>query len=238
MAIDPRIPLMGQQINLPEIMQNAQTMRVREMQMRELERKQKQQATLADLLPRAMTGDKDALAGVAATGDPDAYFKIKTHLDSLGKDEREREANRWKAAAPTLVRMKTMPYEQRRAFLQHSAPMLQASGWTPEELMSFDPTDQSIDALGTAAMTVAQVQDSQKIDWHPIGERGSFATDNMGNPTGEGNPFAGGGGQSAPSAAPAQTKVLGGKTYYQTPDGKWHDSPPEGGAGSNVGGNF
>ncbi len=35
-----------------------------------------------------------------------------------------------------------------------------------------------------------------------------------------------------------QTKVLGGKTYYQTPDGKWHDSPPEGGAGSNAGGNF
>jgi hypothetical protein len=60
-------------------------------------------------------------------------------------------------------------------------------------------------------MTVAQVLDSQKITWHQVGERGSFAVDNMGNPTGEGNPFVPGA-QTAGPPPPPGFVVDGGPT--------------------------
>jgi hypothetical protein len=78
-----------------------------------------------------------------------------------------------------------------------------ASGWSPQELQGFDPTDQNVDALSTAAMTVDQVVGANKLNWQPIGENGSFATDNMGNPVGSGNPFAPQ--QSKPAQPPSGT---------------------------------
>lgn len=221
--IDASIPLGYKGFTLADLMDDAQKVQMRQMQMGVMQRKQDQQAKLSDLFPKAINGDQEALNGIAGV-DPDTYLRVRKLLADDGDATGERTRKKYQAAGPLLMRMKSMPYEQRRAFVQQASPVLLANGWKPEELSGFDPTDQAIDSLSTAMMTVGQVIDSQKISWHPVGENGSFATDNLGNPTGAGNPFAGG-------AAPTQTKTIGAKTYYQTPDGKWHDDMP-GGAGS------
>lgn len=46
---------------------------------------------------------------------------------------------------------------------------------------------------------MSQFIDQQKIRWMQVGENGSFAIDNMGNPVGSGNPYA----PQAPATAPA-----------------------------------
>ena len=116
-------------------------------------------------------------------------------------------------------------YAQRGAFMQSAAPALIANGWTPQELQSFDPTDEHVEALSSAAMTVGEVTDSMKLNWHPIGENGSFATDQFGNPTGSGNPFApsstplpsGGGGQSG-NNNPGALRVPGSTQFQNFPN--------------------
>lgn len=122
-------------------------------------------------------------AGLAALGsvDPEAAFKVREHLAKLSADQRELEGKKYTALGPLVLRAQKMPYEARKSFITAAAPYLQAQGFTPQEIMSFDPTDQNIQALGTAAMTVPQVLDSMKIEWHQQGEQPSFATDSMGN---------------------------------------------------------
>jgi hypothetical protein len=144
--------------------------------------------------------------GALARINPEAAMKVQKYFDSLDESGRKREESKWKAAGPVLMRLKTIPPEQRAAFAQAALPQLQAAGWTPEELANVDLSDQSIDALATTAMTVDQVLDSQKLRWNPIGENGSFATDHLGNPVGEGNPFA----PQARKGPPQQTESLGG----------------------------
>lgn len=121
---------------------------------------------------------------------PEMGFKVQQYLGSLDDASRKRETAKWEAAAPLLTQAKQIPYEQRRAFILNAAPALMANGWTQEELASFDPTDDRISALSSVAMTVEQVIEANKLQWHQIGEQGSFATDQMGNPVGAGNPFA------------------------------------------------
>jgi soluble lytic murein transglycosylase-like protein len=106
-----------------------------------------------------------------------------------------------------------------------------ANGWTPQELQSFDPTDQNVDALSSAAMTVNEVISGQTLKWNPIGENGSFATDQFGNPVGAGNPFAPQTPQPQPNndavfgaliqqESGGQAGIKGPKTVYGVPLGK------------------
>jgi hypothetical protein len=239
--IDASIPLQAKTIDLAGIMHDAQAYRMRDMQMQQMQRQQQRDQQLSDLLPRAVQGDQAALQGVAST-DPDTYMKVRAFLAKSGDATGELAKKKFGAAGPLLVRMKAMPYEQRKAFIQQAAPVLMANGWTPEELAQFDPSDQAIDALGTTMMTIGQVLDSQKISWHPIGEQGAFATDAMGNPTGAGNPFAGGAapapqGSSGPRmvSSPEEARRLPPGTPFRTPDGRIM-RVPGGGSGNAAGG--
>lgn len=222
------------------VAQNQQN-RARQMQMDQMQRQQQRDQQLSDLLPRAVQGDQAALQGVASV-DADTYMKVRAFLAKSGDATGEMAKKKYEAAGPLLVRMKAIPYEQRRAFIQQAAPVLMANGWRPEELAQFDPSDQAIDSLGTAMMTIGQVLDSQKISWHPIGEQGAFATDAMGNPTGAGNPFAGGAapasqGSSGPRmvSSPEEAKRLPPGTPFRTPDGRIM-RVPGGGSGNAAGG--
>ncbi len=191
MTIDASIPLQVKLYDFLDDERKRQQIRESQFGIEQKRTEAQQKSRLSELLPKAFDGDKDALTGVAQA-DPELYMKVKTHLGTLGSEGAKREKAKWDAAGPVLARAKAMPYETRRAFIQQAAPILMANGWSQEELAGFDPTDQAVDAMSAAGMTMAQVLDSQKVTWHPVGERGSFATDNMGNPTGEGNPFAGG----------------------------------------------
>lgn len=143
--------------------------------------------------------------GLSALGavDPEAAFKVREHLSKLSADQRELEGKKYSAIAPLVLKAQKMPYEARKGFIQSAAGYLQAQGWSPEEIASFDPTDQNIQALGAAVMTVPQVLDSMKTDWKQIGgNRGGLAAfDYMGNPVGSGNPYAGA--AVNPQAAPS-----------------------------------
>jgi hypothetical protein len=193
MAIDPSIPLQFKGVDIGAIMAQQQENQLRQLQLQAAQQKIQQDTAERDAYGQLFAGGgnpSSADLGALARVNPEAAFKVKQYFDGLGEDQRKMEAAKYKAAGPLLVQMQQMPYEQRRAFIQAAAPALQASGWTQQELQSFDPTDQNVKALSTAAMTVDQVISSNKIDWHSIGENGSFATDSMGNPTGSGNPFA------------------------------------------------
>src|SRR4051812_41351312 len=55
--------------------------------------------------------------GQLARVNPQAAMQIKKYFDGMDDDTRKREVDKYKAAAPLLVRIKQMPYEQRRAFI-------------------------------------------------------------------------------------------------------------------------
>lgn len=200
MAIDPSIPLkimlpnfLEDEVRRQQILSAEQGRRLREQEMEERRAEREAYGQIfsgGDSVGGAMSRPSQQSLGALARVNPEAAMKVQQYFNTLDERGRKREEAKWKAAAPILVRMKQMPYEQRRQFLQSAAPVLMGNGWSSEELSSFDPTDQNVEAISSAAMTVNEVVDSQKIDWHPIGENGSFATDQLGNPTGSGNPFA------------------------------------------------
>lgn len=144
----------------------------------------------AGAMPGQPARPDSAKIGALMRVNPAMAFQVQKYFDGLGEDQRKHESDKWKAAGPLLVQMQQMPYAQRHQFMAAAAPALIANGWRPEEIQSFDPTDQNVHALAATAMTVDQVINSNKLDWHPIGENGSFATDQFGNPVGSGNPFA------------------------------------------------
>jgi hypothetical protein len=202
MPIDPSIPLGFKGVDVGELLANQQNNELRKLQLQEARMKIENARAEKDAYGQIFggmsanstggpfTAPSAQSLGALARVDPQAAMQVKKYFDGLDEDSRKRQTDKWKAAAPTLLRLKQVPYEQRGAILQNAAPILIANGWSPQELQTFDPTDQKVDALASAAMTVDQVISSNKLDWHPIGENGSFATDNMGNPVGAGNPFA------------------------------------------------
>jgi soluble lytic murein transglycosylase-like protein len=211
MPVDPR---MFAPIKIGDILERGQQRELRKMQIEnekaEIEGKRAERDAYAQVFSGGM--DESGVLGrpnrqslgALARVNPEAAMKVQKYFDSLDESGRKREESKWKAAGPVLMRLKTIPPEQRAAFAQAALPQLQAAGWTPEELANVDLSDQSIDALATTAMTVDQVLDSQKLRWNPIGENGSFATDHLGNPVGEGNPFA----PQAPKGPPQQSESL------------------------------
>jgi hypothetical protein len=131
----------------------------------------------ASAVPSLNTG---ALAQYFAL-DPDGAKDVASFVQGLDKTQRETMAAKYKAAGPVLVRAQQLPYAQRRGLIEAAKPALLGQGWTEQEIGAFDPTDQNLNGLATAAMTVEQVVDANKITWHQRGEAPSFATDSMGH---------------------------------------------------------
>lgn len=203
MAIDPSIALGFKGVDIGELMARQQNAELRRIQLENERMKMDESRAEKEAYGQIFGGGPNANGSMSLGGamshpnlgslarvNPEAAMKVQQYFNTLDEHSRKREEAKWKAAAPLLVRMRQMPYEQRRAFIQSASPVLMGNGWSSEELSSFDPTDQNVDAISAAAMTVNEVVDSQKMNWHPIGENGSFATDQFGNPVGSGNPFA------------------------------------------------
>lgn len=186
--------------NLGEILERRQNNELRKMQIEEHKAEIAAKKAEQDAYGQVFSGGMDesgALGrpnrqslGALARINPKAAMEVQKYFDSLDEASQKREEAKWKVAAPLLAQVQSVPYEQRRQMIQQAAPILMAHGWSQEELMGVDPTDDFIKAASSTAMTVEQVRNGQKLNWHPIGENGSFATDDLGNPVGEGNPFA------------------------------------------------
>lgn len=221
MAIDPSIPLQFRGIDLGAMMERQQNAELRRMQIENARMEMDEHKAEKEAYGQIFGGGPNANGsmsyggasrpnlGALARVNPEAAMKVQQYFSSLDEQSRKIEGAKYKAAGPVLLRMKQMPYEQRRAFLQSAAPALMANGWSQQELMQFDPTDQNVDAISTAAMTINEVVDANKIDWHPIGENGSFATNQLGDPVGSGNPFAPQGGQPGQSGGGTLNDVFG-----------------------------
>lgn len=206
--------------NLGDIIERNQAMQLRRMQMEQAREERDAQRAEKEAYGQIFSGGMDERGalrrpdgqtlGNLARINPKAAMEVQQYFNSLDENSRKREEAKWKAAGPLLVQAQQMPYEQRRQFIMSAAPVLTANGWSPDEIAQFDPTDENVKSLSTAAMTVEQVLGANKLTWHPIGENGSFATDQFGNPVGEGNPFA-------PQARPAPQGQPGNMQSFRDP---------------------
>jgi soluble lytic murein transglycosylase-like protein len=180
--------------NLGDILTQAEQIksaRLRDqMAQQQMQDQQAERQALGQLFGGSNPTPNSPAIGALMRVNPQMGFQVQKYFDGLSEDQRKREADKWKVAAPALTDMMQIPYAQRRDYLQRAAPVLTANGWTPEELQSFDPSDENLRALAHSAMTVNEVIDANTLKWNPIGENGSFATDQFGNPVGSGNPFA------------------------------------------------
>lgn len=131
--------------------------------------------------PQDMTADWEAvgqwkpeLAYQLKRDQEERAWKIREQLATLGERERELENTRWKAAAPLLVQMQSVPYEQRRGLLQSAAPVLMANGWSNEQLSRFDPTDDQLQGLIAVSKTVEQAISANEPKYMAIPQGGTL----------------------------------------------------------------
>lgn len=197
-----------------------------------LQAKQQQQLQAIAQREQADKLRKRQLIPLAAKGDPNAQLELlgidyetANKLDERAKKQALDGAKYVADAAFDIVQR---PPEQRAAawdaYIDQGAAqfpnLLQFKGkYTPEALQG----------LVAQAGQMKEWQTFQQPHYTPVGE-GGLAGFQYGKPIEKGGqpqnfgPAAGGQGG-------VTSKVVGGKTYYQTPDGKWHDDMP-GGAGS------
>lgn len=95
-----------------------------------------------------LTGARTA---ALAVGDMD-YAK---QLGEMSEDQRKEMAAKAKILAPLYPHLETMPYEERKAFLQQVAPRLAAHGIPADTITGYDPTDENVraDRLLTEKLT-------------------------------------------------------------------------------------
>ncbi len=246
MAIDPSIAIRAGNAgwSLGDILQQAEQSKFRNQQMQmqrqqfeqqqaEVQRQQQANTSLANLAATYKPGTGYDMQSAAAQqyrqADPSGYVGI---LDKMDTQQREHlkaglddigSAVQWtqneqdwakvqQHYAPYIPEIASIPYANRQEVLLKVNKLGEYLKATAPELKSVEP--------GGGLYSVGKDGSGFKVVVAP-----NDGSQSLGAPAG-GQPGG------------LQTKVLGGKTYYQTPDGKWHDSPPEGGAGSNVGGNF
>lgn len=93
------------------------------------------------------------LAAATETGDP-ATIEAVMKLDK-GVREQKKEATDALGGFAFGLRTK-VPYDQRKALIQQNIAGLQAAGFTPEQIASFDPTDANLDGVVSQMQTLDQ----------------------------------------------------------------------------------
>ncbi len=169
---------------------------------------------------------------------------VAKQISELDDDQRKRVSDMYKAAAPFAYQAKSLPPEQRPAYLESIKPQLKAAGWDDSHLANFDPSDAGLDSVITSASTIEQLIDRNKFTWHQEGERPSFATNAMGMPVGSQNPYAQHGTvkpETAHVSDQASYDAVPPGATYTTPDGHVRVKPgaqAQGGQTQPASGNF
>lgn len=139
---------------------------LQQLQMRDLQQgetklrlQQQQLSRRAELGKLAASGDVGgARRGALSAGD----LELADAFGKLDEQQRAMVGNKIKAAGPVLLAASQVPYEQRRQVIGSAAQGLLAAGWTPQELESFDPTDQAIQGIVAQNRTVEGILSERK----------------------------------------------------------------------------
>lgn len=110
-----------------------------------------------------MDDPRRAAAVQALGGDLDQATALVDWADRADERERQEAISRASVMAPVLANVAALPYEQRRAAIQGQAQALGAAGFTPEQIQSFDPTDQNIRALTDSVLGLEKVLGSYSM---------------------------------------------------------------------------
>lgn len=189
------------------------------MQIKQQQIEQQRVQRIGQVQQRAAQGDPAALAELSGL-DFDAWSKLDTKSQAKFKQQTD-------YIGEAALAISQLPEDQRpgawESYIENGVRqgmegLAQYKGkYSPETLNG---------ALASAGK-IKQFLDTQKIDWHQVGERPSFATDAMGRPIGSQNPYSASVGTApAPSgdiptiADPAQAKQLPPGTQFRTPDGR------------------
>lgn len=201
--------------------------------------------------PPAPTPDPATLRNAAIDADPTGFLamqkQIDEHLASANKEQLARAADTTNAVAIVGQQALSLPYPQRRAFIQAQSAYLMQHGFDANAIASFDPTDDNIhmqvgQALGVktqaeqllAAQRLAEDRRHHLIDEGQGAQRIGLEGANVGIAAGhlaiDRSREAREAGKSAPGAGgppPATVRTLpnGGKAYRNPANGKWYDNP-------------
>lgn len=161
------------------------------MGIREDQEKRKRETAATELARRAASGDNAALQEMMVSN-PDAFKTI----DGATK-ARMKEANDFLGNA--AMQISRLPEEQRAATWSQYVQQAESGGMDiPSYLEAYSP--QALNTAVARAGMVNELLNSQKVVWHQVGERPSFATDAYGQPVGSDNPYnAGTGGEVTPA---------------------------------------
>jgi hypothetical protein len=91
--------------------------------------------------------------------DPAGAREFLTTWSSMNEAQQAIATQRFTAAIPVLTQALSVPYEQRRAFIQQQSADLIANGWSAEEIASFDPTDTNTQLMIRRGLPLAQQRD-------------------------------------------------------------------------------
>jgi hypothetical protein len=162
-----------------------------------LDQQQRSRQVAASAGQHVASGDFSGAGAVAAkSGDLDLMRTIQ----GLSQEQRQQAAARSQALGGLYVQARQMPYEQRRQFIASVRDrLINEIGIPPDQIDSYDPTDQRLDADIATGMTMAQALEQNSIHWQTIPGVGAFATDGRGMPTVPGQQ-----GQPAPQVPQAQ----------------------------------
>ncbi len=148
-----------------------------------------------------------------------AYINAPEY-QKLGETEKKQADEGYKVLGQTAFHILQMPLEEQGPALQQALRQFNLEGKVDT---SQGPEQTLLYALAKAGM-LDQWETFKQPKYSPVGE-GGLAGFQYGQPIQQGGqPQNFGGAPQGP-----KSQVIDGKTYFQTPDGKWHDSPPEGG---------
>lgn len=119
--------------------------------------------------PRQVAPPKQTSIADIYAYDPDLAKQLTEHIGSMAKNDREAFGHKMETAAALSTAAKSLPPEQRKAYLENKLPLLRGAGWTDDEILAFDPSDDNLDgmiALGVGADKIIadkRAAESQRI---------------------------------------------------------------------------
>lgn len=179
-------------------------------------RERERETQTRTLTAQAVGGDEAALAQLAGI-DLDAWSKLDTRTKALAK-----ERNDYIGQAALAVSQ--LPEEQRAAAWDDYVRQGVEMGFDDLAPYQGQYSPESLNAALARSGMVKQFLDTQRIQWHQVGERPSFATDAYGRPVGSANPYSAMTGTAADEipviSDPERAKNLPPGSVFKTPDGR------------------
>ncbi len=126
--------------------------------------RQQQAQSRQQALQQYSTGDASGAKRTALSGgDLETY----TALSQLDGEQRKAARERAEQLATLAYGVKRTPYEQRKAVLGSMAPQLTELGFQPDQIGSFDPTDEALDAVISQGLTLKDMIDRDAKENEP-----------------------------------------------------------------------